>query len=84
MKSSKANLPCPPLASRSFSSPWLHRWRPLPKVVGLLALMAAFAQVQRLALLPLVWVLVALLWALSGLPLRRGLRRLAAPGVLFM
>jgi cobalt/nickel transport system permease protein len=45
--------------------------------------MAAFAQVQRLALLPLVWVLVALLWALSGLPLRRGLRRLAAPGVLF-
>jgi len=84
MKSSKANLPCPPLASRSFSSPWLHRWRPLPKVVGLLALMAAFAQVQRLALLPLVWVLVALLWALSGLPLRRGLRRLAAPGVLLI
>jgi cobalt/nickel transport system permease protein len=76
MLSSQAPLPPPPS--------WLHRWRPLPKVVGLLALMAAFAQVQRLALLPLVWVLVALLWALSGLPLRRGLRRLAAPGVLLI
>ena len=76
MLSSQAPLPPPPS--------WLHRWRPLPKLVGLLALMAAFAQVQRLALLPLVWAVVAFLWGLSGLPLRRGLRRLAAPGVLLI
>ncbi|MFS8868093.1 cobalt ECF transporter T component CbiQ [Synechococcus sp. H65.1] len=82
----------PELRGRQFSPPpplspspaWLRRWRPLPKLVGLGALMAACAQVQRLTLLPLVWVLVALLWALSGLPLRQGLRRLAAPGALLI
>ncbi len=74
--SSHAPFPPPPS--------WLHRWRPLPKVVGLLALMAAFAQVQRLALLALVWAVVVALWALSGLPWRRGLKRLAAPGVLLI
>ncbi len=63
---------------------WLHRWRPLPKVVGLLVLMAACAQVRRLVLLPLVWALVALLWGLSGVPLSRGLKRLAAPGALLL
>ncbi|MFS8876701.1 cobalt ECF transporter T component CbiQ [Synechococcus sp. H55.11] len=70
--------PLPPSPS------WLHRWRPLPKLVGLGALMAAFAQVQRLALLPLAWALLALLWALSGVPLSRGLKRLAAPGALLI
>jgi len=73
-----------PKAPLSPPPPWLRRWRPLPKLVGLGALMAAFAQVQRLALLPLVWALVVALWALSGLPWRRGLNRLAAPGVLLI
>lgn len=61
---------------------WLHRWQPLPKVLGLMALMAAFASVRCLALLPLIWALVAGLWSLSGLPWSLGLRRLAAPGLL--
>jgi len=55
-----------------------------------MALMAAFASVRSLTLLPLIWALVAGLWSLSGLPCsliapqrcRDGLKRLAAPGLL--
>lgn len=61
---------------------WIHRWRPLPKLLGLLALMVAFAAIQRLALLPVIGVVAVGLWGISGLPWRLWLRRLAGPGVL--
>ncbi|MEN9262056.1 MAG: cobalt ECF transporter T component CbiQ [Thermostichus sp. HHBFW_bins_43] len=73
---------CPTPHSNSLS--WIHRWRPLPKLLGLLALVVAFASVQRLAVLPLIGAIAAGLWGLSGLPWGLGLRRLALPGLLVM
>ncbi|MGQ9838085.1 MAG: cobalt ECF transporter T component CbiQ [Cyanobacteriota bacterium] len=64
------------------TSSCIHRWRPLPKLLGLLGLMVAFAGVQRLALLPVIGIVAAGLWRISGLPWRLWLQRLAGPGVL--
>ncbi|MEN9229441.1 MAG: cobalt ECF transporter T component CbiQ [Thermostichus sp. DG02_5_bins_236] len=61
---------------------WIHRWRPLPKLLGLMGLVVAFAAIQRLALLPVIGVVAGGVWGLSGLPWRLWLRRLAGPGVL--
>ncbi len=77
---SPENSPWPTLPPKPLS--WIHRWRPLPKLLGLMALIVAFASVQRLAGLPVIWALAAGLWGLSGLPWRSGLRRLALPGLL--
>ncbi|MCJ2541415.1 cobalt ECF transporter T component CbiQ [Thermostichus vulcanus] len=79
-KDEVAGSPISETAAKTLS--WIHRWRPLPKLLGLLGLVVAFAAVQRLALLPVLGVVAAGLWGLSGLPWRLWLRRLAGPGVL--
>jgi cobalt/nickel transport system permease protein len=61
---------------------WIHRWRPLPKLLGLLALIVAFAAIQRLAVLPVIGVVAVGLWGISGLSWRLWLKRLAGPGLL--
>ncbi|MEN9201840.1 MAG: cobalt ECF transporter T component CbiQ [Thermostichus sp. DG_1_6_bins_120] len=60
----------------------IYRWRPLPKLLGLMALIVAFASVQRLTWLPVIGALAIGIWGLSGLPWSLGLRRLALPGLL--
>jgi cobalt/nickel transport system permease protein len=48
----------------------LHRWSPRLKLVSLTVLMFAFATVRQLTLVPWMLGIAALLYSLSGLPLR--------------
>jgi cobalt/nickel transport system permease protein len=62
----------------------VHRWRPALKLVSLLTLMFAFATVhQPVLLVPMVGV-TALLYGLSGLPLRFLRQRLSYPGLFIL
>ncbi|MBE9115898.1 cobalt ECF transporter T component CbiQ [Lusitaniella coriacea LEGE 07157] len=62
------------------SSP-IHRWEMRSKFVGLLALIFAFAFVQKLVLLPAMIFVTVLLFVLSRLPLSFLLNRLRYPGL---
>lgn len=63
----------------SLSSP-IHRWEMRSKFVGLLALIFAFAFVQKLVLLPAMVFVTVLLFVLSRLPFSFFLDRLRYPG----
>jgi len=62
----------------------LHRWEPRCKLIGLMALVFAFSQVQNLGLLPPMLVMAALLLAMSKLPIAFWLSRLRAPGAFLL
>ncbi|MDY7020090.1 MAG: energy-coupling factor transporter transmembrane component T, partial [Cyanobacteriota bacterium] len=59
----------------------IHRWNPKYKLVGLLALIFAFAMVESLQLLPVILTLTLVLYFLSRLPLSFLLTRLRYPGI---
>ncbi|MEL7035421.1 MAG: cobalt ECF transporter T component CbiQ [Cyanobacteria bacterium J06592_8] len=59
----------------------IHRWNPKYKLVGLLALIFAFATVEDLRLLPVIFTLTIFLYFLSRLPLSFLLNRLRYPGI---
>lgn len=62
----------------------IHHWAPRLKLVSLGILMFTFATVQQLALVPWMLGLVALLYALSRLPLAFLGQRLSYPGVFIL
>lgn len=64
----------------------LHRWEPRCKLVGMLALIVAFAFVRSLWLLPIILVVALTIYRLAQLPLPFLLARLRLPGlfVLFL
>jgi cobalt/nickel transport system permease protein len=62
-----------------FNSP-LHRWDVRYKIIGLFALMFAFASVQDLRLIPAILSISVLFYFLSQLPLKFLLHRLTYPG----
>ncbi len=59
----------------------LHRWDVRAKLVGLLVLIFAFAAVRDVRLLPAMFLVTAMLFALSRLPLSYLLTRLRLPGL---
>ncbi|WP_413164253.1 cobalt ECF transporter T component CbiQ [Capilliphycus salinus ALCB114379] len=59
----------------------IHRWHPQYKLIGLFALMFAYAMVEDLRLLPVILTLTAILYLLSRLPLSFLLTRLRYPGI---
>ena len=59
----------------------IHRWNPKYKLIGLFALMFAFAMVEDWRLLPVILTLTAILYLLSRLPLSFLLTRLRYPGI---
>jgi cobalt/nickel transport system permease protein len=62
----------------------LHRWEPRLKLVGLLALIFAFAFVRELLLLPAMLAVALALLLLSRLPGRFVLQRLRYPGIFIL
>ncbi|NCJ05255.1 cobalt ECF transporter T component CbiQ [Synechococcales cyanobacterium C] len=62
----------------------LHRWEPRCKLIGLLALIFAFAFVESWFLIPVILGISAGLMSLSRLPLRFFLRRLRYPGLFLL
>ncbi|MGK7911250.1 MAG: cobalt ECF transporter T component CbiQ [Synechococcus sp.] len=63
----------------------LHRWDARAKLIGLFAIMLAFASIQQLVLLPLLMLLSGLAYWLSKLPYHFWRDRLRWPGrLLFM
>lgn len=62
----------------------LHRWAAKPKLIGLLAIIFAFASVRQVGLLlPMLGITVGL-YAVSQLPLRYLQRRLRYPGLFIL
>lgn len=59
----------------------LHRWDPRPKLVGLFALIFAFAMVESWILLPWMILITTSFYALSQLPLDYWLSRVRYPGM---
>ncbi|ELR97583.1 cobalt ECF transporter T component CbiQ [Gloeocapsa sp. PCC 73106] len=59
----------------------IHRWEQRSKIVALFTLIIAFACVNRPALLPIMFLVTALLFALSRLPLSFLIERLRYPGI---
>jgi cobalt/nickel transport system permease protein len=57
----------------------IHRWRPTYKFVGLVALVFAFAFIQKIILLPILIVITVIIFVLSRLPLSFLLSRLRYP-----
>ncbi|NJR58491.1 MAG: cobalt ECF transporter T component CbiQ [Cyanobacteria bacterium CRU_2_1] len=62
----------------------IHRWEPRSKLVGLLALIFAFAFVEDVRLLPAVVVVTTVLYIASRLPLSVLLKRLRYPGIFLL
>lgn len=62
----------------------IHRWEQRSKLVALIALMFAFAFVDKLILLPLMLVVTAVLYRLSRLPLSFLRQRLRYPGLFIL
>ncbi|NER00881.1 MAG: cobalt ECF transporter T component CbiQ, partial [Cyanothece sp. SIO2G6] len=63
---------------------WLHQWDARFKLVSLLGLMAAFATVDSLWLLPWMGLVVAVLYKCSQLPLSFLTQRLRYPGLFLL
>ncbi len=59
---------------------WMHRWQVRPKLVGLGALIFAFAMVEDLRLVPAMLLATAVLYAIATLPLSFLLHQLRYPG----
>lgn len=68
------------IVSNSAAGSLLGRWEARLKVPVLLLLVFSFAFVRDLILLPLLVVLAAITYAISGLPLRHLMNRLRLPG----
>ena len=62
----------------------LHRWEPRTKLIGLLALIFAFAFVKSLWLLPPMLVVTAVIYYFSRLPFSFLRTRLKAPGIFLL
>lgn len=62
----------------------LHHWDPRPKLIGLGALIFAFACVERVALLPLMALVTLSFFVLSGLPWHFLWVRLRYPGLFLL
>ncbi|NJN85433.1 MAG: cobalt ECF transporter T component CbiQ [Leptolyngbyaceae cyanobacterium SL_7_1] len=58
----------------------IHRWEPRCKLVGLMALVFAFASIEDLRLAPVMVGMTVLLYAASRLPVSFWLRRIRYPG----
>lgn len=58
----------------------IHQWQQTYKIVGLLGLIFAFAFVQKIALLPIILVISAIIFSLSKLPFSFLISRLRYPG----
>jgi len=63
---------------------WLHAWEPRFKLLGLGALILAFAMVRQWQLLPFILLLTAGLYRTSQLPLNFLTRRLRYPGLILL
>ncbi|BFM41077.1 cobalt ECF transporter T component CbiQ [Synechocystis sp. LKSZ1] len=63
---------------------WLHRWHPRYKLIGLLALIVAFAQVESLALLPAMVAVTLTLYSVSKLPWHFLAQRLRYPSLFLL
>ena len=62
----------------------IHRWDARAKLIGLLAVMLAFASIRQLALLPILLVLSGGVYWLSNLPYGFWRDRLRWPGRVFL
>lgn len=60
---------------------WLHQWEPRYKLIGLMALMFAFALVKNWVLIPFMVAVTGVLYALSRLPLSFWSTRIRYPGL---
>jgi cobalt/nickel transport system permease protein len=58
----------------------LHSWEPRCKLIGLMGLIFAFSGIQSLILLPVIWVITLVLYAISRLPWSFLRQRLRYPG----
>ena len=58
----------------------IHRWDPRYKLIGLIALIFAFASVTDSHLIPAMLLVAGILYAISKLPLSFLLKRLRYPG----
>lgn len=58
----------------------IHRWEPRAKLIGLVVLVFAFSAIQDVRLLPAMYGVTALLFALSRLPISYLGQRLKLPG----
>lgn len=65
----------------AYLNSWLHRWDPRCKLVGLMALMFAFALVERLSLIPFMVIITAVLYATSRLPFTFWSMHIRYPGL---
>ncbi|WAL58344.1 cobalt ECF transporter T component CbiQ [Thermocoleostomius sinensis] len=63
---------------------WLHQWEPRCKLIGLMAIMFAFAFVETLQLIPFMLAVTGLLYALSRLPLTFWSTRIRYPGLFLL
>ncbi len=62
----------------------IHRWNAQYKLIGLFALMFAFARVEDVRLLPTMLIITAVLYGLSRLPLSFLFHRLRYPGIFLL
>lgn len=62
----------------------IHCWEPRCKLIGLMALVFAFARVETLKLVPFMLGITVLLYALSQLPFSFWLRRIRYPGLFLL
>ncbi|MEB3339129.1 MAG: cobalt ECF transporter T component CbiQ, partial [Leptolyngbyaceae bacterium] len=60
---------------------WLHQWEPRCKLIGLMALIVAFALIDNFQLIPFMLAVTGLLYALSRLPLSFWSTRIRYPGL---
>jgi cobalt/nickel transport system permease protein len=63
---------------------WIHQWEPRYKLIGLMALIFAFATVENLYLIPFMLGVTGMVYALSQLPLSFWLTRIRYPGYLLL
>jgi cobalt/nickel transport system permease protein len=63
---------------------WLHQWEPRCKLIGLMALIFAFALIENLELIPFMLAITGLLYALSRLPLSFWSTRIRYPGLFLL
>lgn len=58
----------------------VHRWDPRCKIIALMALIFSFSFIQDLRLIPIMFAISAVLYAIAGLPLSFLLTRMRVPG----
>lgn len=63
---------------------WIHQWEPRCKLIGLMALIFAFASIEDLQLIPFMLGITGLLYVLSRLPLTFWSTRIRYPGLFLL